>query len=408
MIIKRWNGATYDELFPKTISTMLYTANGITQMFDGDKIKPAYLPNIVFDSLRFYDVLGSSVNLRAVADLLRNDALTWNRSPIGLYYVANAGITLTANASSTLEAGSYYITELTAGDGTVGGTSTVLESGDWFVLTDFTGAGTVGDPYVCKFAVVNNTYELATTSANGIVRLSDQAVWSSLSGNNVITDARLKALVEGYAAPLVLGTAVTIATNDQILLADASDTNKVKRATITFDTGVTTTYLRRDGTFATPPNTTYSAMSDTVLGLGKVFNNTTQSTAANSVTTTASRTYGIQKNASDQLVVNVPWTEYAAATSTTLGLVRFTDDTALTQTPQALTTDTNRTYRIQKNNDNQLVVNVPWSGATYGVGTRKGLSLTGSDFAMVTPIYIQASDPGAAGAPDTGLVWFDI
>jgi hypothetical protein len=75
--------------------------------------------------------------------------------------------------------------------------------------------------------------------------------------------------------------------------------------------GVSTVYLNGAGSFSTPPdtNTTYSLMTDTVLGLGKLEDNTTQLTAASIVSSVASRTYGIQKNSSDQLVVNVPWTD---------------------------------------------------------------------------------------------------
>lgn len=50
------------------------------------------------------------------------------------------------------------------------------------------------------------------------------------------------------------------------------------------------------------------ATADT-LGRIKVGSDTTQTVAANSVTSTASRTYAIQKNSSNQLVVNVPWTD---------------------------------------------------------------------------------------------------
>jgi len=45
----------------------------------------------------------------------------------------------------------------------------------------------------------------------------------------------------------------------------------------------------------------------TVRGGIELFSNTTQATTANSVTTTANRTYGIQLNAANQAVVNVPW-----------------------------------------------------------------------------------------------------
>ncbi len=48
-------------------------------------------------------------------------------------------------------------------------------------------------------------------------------------------------------------------------------------------------------------------MTNTTLGLGKVYSNATQTVTANSVSYTSSRTYGVQKNASGQLVVNVPW-----------------------------------------------------------------------------------------------------
>jgi len=75
--------------------------------------------------------------------------------------------------------------------------------------------------------------------------------------------------------------------------------------------GTTAQYLRGDGAWVIPPNdnTTYSLMTSSVLGLGKLFNDTIQSVAANSVSATASRTYGIQTNSDGQSVVNVPWTD---------------------------------------------------------------------------------------------------
>jgi hypothetical protein len=44
-------------------------------------------------------------------------------------------------------------------------------------------------------------------------------------------------------------------------------------------------------------------------GLVKLEDDATQTTAASAITTTSSRTYGLQLNSSDQGVVNVPWTD---------------------------------------------------------------------------------------------------
>jgi len=54
---------------------------------------------------------------------------------------------------------------------------------------------------------------------------------------------------------------------------------------------------------------TNALATETTTGGVQLFSNTDQSVAANSVTTTASRTYGLQLNSADQGVVNVPWTD---------------------------------------------------------------------------------------------------
>ena len=62
-------------------------------------------------------------------------------------------------------------------------------------------------------------------------------------------------------------------------------------------------------------NTTYSAMTSTALGLGKLYDDQEQSTPANNVTNVADKTYGIQFDSNDRLVVNVPWTDSAGGGS---------------------------------------------------------------------------------------------
>jgi hypothetical protein len=65
----------------------------------------------------------------------------------------------------------------------------------------------------------------------------------------------------------------------------------------------------------------------TVRGGIELFSNTDQSVAANAVTATAGRTYGVQLNSTNQAVVNVPWTDtnttYSAGTNLTLSGTTF-------------------------------------------------------------------------------------
>lgn len=62
-------------------------------------------------------------------------------------------------------------------------------------------------------------------------------------------------------------------------------------------------------------DTTYTVMSNTVLGLAKVVDNATQLVGANLVSSDPGRTFAIQKNSSNQLVVNVPSTGSGGAVS---------------------------------------------------------------------------------------------
>ena len=102
------------------------------------------------------------------------------------------------------------------------------------------------------------------------------------SGSNPITSAGEFLLTNTGVTSIVAGTNVTISGATGAVTVNASDT-------------------------------TYSTATSTTLGLVKLEDDTEQSVAANAVSATASRTYGIQMNSDDQLVVNVPWTDTTGA-----------------------------------------------------------------------------------------------
>jgi len=170
----------------------------------------------------------------------------------------------------------------------------------------------------------------------------------------------------------------------------------------------------------TDTDTTYSAATDSALGLVKLEDGTTQTTAANTVTTTASRTYGVQFNSSSQLVVNVPWTDtnttYSVMTTSTLGLGKLWSDTEQSESAQSVTSTASRTYGLQLNSSNQLVVNVPWTDTTGAVTSVAASSNNDELGAIVSPttgavkvgIDIKgATNLGAEPATDDEILIYD-
>jgi hypothetical protein len=481
MIIKRWNGTAFVAEYPRTIAQYVYNGSVSEPVFDeNDKIKPTYLPDIVFDGLKFKGTVGVNTNLaNLVAAGGGSEPLDLINSS-GYYWVASANVTLTANSTAVLIGDEYIITQFVGNEsgGALGPTSIALETGDWVVVTDLSGDGSVDFPYIAKFANVNNTYELATTAVDGIVRLSSRTTYAALSGSNVVTEGVLKTVIDNAAfaagthvhgnilnGGTITSTVVAPANTDVILISDTSNSGKVERG-IAIGTS-TTTFLNNTGDWTTPTgtytlpaatstvrggielfsdtvqtvasnsvttttartygvqvnadgqavvnvpwvdtNTTYAKATSTVLGLVEIFDNTVQSVAANTVSTTASRTYGIQLNSADQAVVNVPWTDTVytlpAATSTVLGGIELGSDTQQSVAANAVSATASRSYALQVNSAGQGVINVPWvdTNTTYTAG--EGLTLSSTTFRMTNPLYVQTATPTTSV---TGTIWYDI
>lgn len=139
----------------------------------------------------------------------------------------------------------------------------------------------------------------------------------------------------------------------------------------------TNIHIAADGKTISADNTEYSSATSEVAWIVKLWSDTVQSTAFNAVSSTNQRTYAIQVDWSWRMVVNVPWSDTTvwSATSTVAGTVKLWSDTVQTVTMETVSSVNNRTYGIQYNGDWQMVVNIPWENTTYSVATNSNLWL---------------------------------
>lgn len=66
----------------------------------------------------------------------------------------------------------------------------------------------------------------------------------------------------------------------------------------------------------------------------------------------------------DWKTINATNTTYSTATSTTAWLVKLWDDTVQTEAPQSVSSTANRTYAVQVDSNGKAMVNVPWTTPT--------------------------------------------
>jgi hypothetical protein len=110
-------------------------------------------------------------------------------------------------------------------------------------------------------------------------------------------ESRLLALVQAIGADI------------KSLVTGKADINHTHSDATTSEAGFMSAAdkTKLDGVAANANNYTLPTATATAKGGVELFSNTVQSVAANPVTTTAGRTYGIQLNSAGQAVVNVPW-----------------------------------------------------------------------------------------------------
>ena len=239
------------------------------------------------------------------------------------------------------------------------------------------------------FVHISNGWELS--------ELHDVKITSPIGGNLLSYDQ-----TNGYWKNILLtdgtGISVTETTGGAVTV-----TNTAPDQTVTLTQGGATTITGTYPNFTiSSVNTTYSAATSTVAGLIELNSDTVQSTAANAVTSTANRTYGLQVNAAGQGVINVPWTDTVytlpTATSSVLGGIELGSDTVQSTAANAVTSTASRTYALQVNALGQGVINVPWTDTVYTLPTATSTVLGGIELGSDTVQTVAANAVSATAS----------
>jgi len=235
--------------------------------------------------------------------------------------------------------------------------------------------------------VASRTYGLQLNSSNQLVV---NVPWSDNNDNTTYSIAAVN-VTGSTSAKLRLSSASPSGTDDVTFVVG-------QNLTIQSGDANTITITGPDLSSYCTSNTTYSEATNTTLGLVKIGY------------TESGKNYPVELS-SGQMYVNVPWTDnnttYSAATTSTLGLVKLESGSVQSCAANAITETSGRTYGVQFNSSNQLVVNVPWSdtntNTTYSAGN--GIGLTGTSFSVAAGTGLTQTETGLKISDDCNTAW---
>lgn len=223
----------------------------------------------------------------------------------------------------------------------------------------------------------NDTIEIVASGFGNVYEAASESAQLNLTtsqGDIVIRTDESKTYIRNN------GTAGTMADYTELQFSGIQNIN------LTAGDGI---HLSRTSLTQTNNNLTITNIlaTNALRGGIKLFNNTDQSTAANAVTTTANRTYGLQLNSSDQGVINVPWTDTVytlpVATSSALGGIKIGY------------TENGKNYPVELDSE-KAYVNVPWTDNN----TQNTTTLS---FVDSTDDIILRNTTGGAGSGDQDI-----
>jgi hypothetical protein len=265
MIIKRYNGENFIELFPKTTTTRLFNNAGTTAIFDSnDKIKLNFLPDAVFDSLYFYGTAATSTssNLSHYITEGINNSYTTNRSILGYYWVASSAGTFNAQNNATTVNINTGLVNASAGSNeltlTAGFNTNQLRVGMIVFGTNIPTNATITSIKNSTTFVISAPVTVPLTSSSVIFRHVIKTIFSSAEENH--TYKRVFTLEEGEdkadgstdylqvgmsvsGTGIPNGTTITAIDGNGTELTLSQDATEDGPQTLTFQPSVITTQL---------------------------------------------------------------------------------------------------------------------------------------------------------------------
>jgi hypothetical protein len=213
-------------------------------------------------------------------------------------------------------------------------------SGTTFSHTDTSSQGSVnnsGRTYIQDITLDTYGHITGITSATETVVNTDTNTVTQIGTEGVgLAPGDFTFIGKGATTITQDGGFITIASTD----TDTNTTYSVGNGGLTEINFTSALNTKLAGIAASANNYSLPEATATTRGGIELFSNTDQSVAANDVTSTASRTYGIQLNSAGQAVVNVPWvdtntnTTYSAGTGLTLSGTTFSLTTPITNNNQ--------------------------------------------------------------------------
>tara|TARA_R100000664_G_C2759232_1_gene148783 strand:- start:1700 stop:4000 length:2301 start_codon:yes stop_codon:yes gene_type:complete len=294
------------------------------------------------------------------------------------------------------------------------------EGGSWIALGTSSTTGTVTSVGIATgtgISVAMNSGSNPITGS-GEFLLTNTGVTSVVAGTGITVSAATGAVTITNSAP-----ATGSEMSEWIIRDDDNDDKTLnssnKYLKVTMANGTAGTNLSGAGTtgdpfilaLTSPGDTTYNAMNTATLGLGKLRYARGSTPAAESKTETASRTYGITDNSSNQLVVNVPWTDTNDNTTYDLTSSDGTNTADINLVPSTGSTDTvtiagGATTRVTvEESGGTITVDLPTDVSIVGDLTVGGGDITLSGTGRIQGIdTVSASTDAASKGYVDGLV----